>query len=83
MKILISGHRLHELVGYDLNWIEEAIELSIFEFPNMSLGLSGMAGGIDLRFCKICIKLEIPYIACPPFEEQEETLPEDEKPLRK
>lgn len=83
MKILVSGHRLHKLNGYSLEWIKEAITEAIVRFPGMSLGLSGMAGGIDLFFCQCCLELDIPYIACPPFEEQIDTLPEQEKPLRK
>lgn len=82
MKTLITGHRLYKLGTYDLGWIKEAIELAVLSLPGMSLGLSGMASGVDLWFCQICHKHNIPYIACPPFKEQDETIPASEKILR-
>jgi len=43
---------------------------------------TGMASGVDLWFCQSCHRLEIPYIACPPFEEQTLTIPASEIQLR-
>ena len=82
MKVLITGHRLHKLAGYDHGWIKEALEIAISSMTSMSLGLSGMASGIDLWFCEICHKNGIPYVACPPFEEQSDTIPFEHRPLR-
>jgi uncharacterized phage-like protein YoqJ len=82
MKVLITGHRLFKLSSYDLDWIKEAVELAIVSFPGIAVGLSGMASGVDLWFCQSCHKHNIPYIACPPFEEQVETIPFSEKELR-
>lgn len=33
-----------------------------------------MADGIDLIFCETCRRLDLPYIACVPFEEQGENM---------
>lgn len=76
MRILVSGHRLHKLQNYDQEWIKMAIEEAIESWSThgMSLGLSGMASGVDLWFCDICKKMSIPYIACPPFEDQADTM---------
>ena len=76
MRVLISGHRLHKLQGYNINWIKSAIEESLdyWGTRGLAFGLSGMASGVDLWFCDICRAMEIPYIACPPFEEQYETM---------
>lgn len=81
MKILISGHRKFKLEDYDLVWIKEAINESIKKWINlgMSIGLSGMANGVDLIFCELCYNNKIPYIACPPFEGQELTIGFTEK----
>lgn len=82
MKVLVTGHRLFKLQTYDLDWIRESIELAILSFPGMAVGLSGVASGVDLWFCQKCYNLSIPFIACPPFEEQANTIDEPEKELR-
>jgi len=41
-----------------------------------------MASGVDLHFCKSCIILGIPYIACVPFESQELTMSPRDADLR-
>lgn len=41
-----------------------------------------MASGVDLWFCEACLALDIPYIACIPFDEQGETMEESEALLR-
>jgi uncharacterized phage-like protein YoqJ len=81
LKTLITGHRVFKLQNYDIPWIKESIELSL-QLLNTSYGLSGMASGVDLWFCEICQKLQIPYAACIPFEEQQDLVESDEKELR-
>lgn len=81
MKTLITGHRLSKLQCYNIPWIKDAI-IDAVQDSSISIGLSGMASGVDLWFCEACLLLNIPYIACPPFEEQEETIPQEEKVLR-
>jgi uncharacterized phage-like protein YoqJ len=83
MKCLISGHRLFKLANYELGWIKRAIEDTILENQHLiSYGYSGMASGVDLWFCQALSQLDIPYVACIPFEEQAETMEEDERQLR-
>ena len=43
MKCIISGHRLHKLKTYNIDWIRKAIEDAVLEI-NPSIGISGMAG---------------------------------------
>ena len=77
MRIVITGHRTEKLAIYDFGWIQTAIDdiLVGLKTQNPSLlAYSGMASGIDLYFCKSCIILGIPYIACVPFEGQELTM---------
>ena len=83
MKKLITGHRLFKLVNYDIEWIKFALEeaLSDPEIPT-SFGYSGMASGVDLWFCQICLALGIPYEACVPFEDQQFEMEEDERQIR-
>jgi uncharacterized phage-like protein YoqJ len=81
MKTLISGHRLFKLKSYNTEWIKEAIEKSMLDLP-ISIGLSGMASGVDLWFCQSCLKNNIPYMACVPFEGQEYTLEKSEREIR-
>lgn len=83
MKIMITGHRLHKLQCYDISWIKLAIEEAIVNHVSISIGLSGMASGVDLWYCESLIRYNIPYIACPPFAEQHETMTEDEQQIRK
>lgn len=99
MKILVSGHRLHKLQTYDIDWIKKTINTilstnSKLESTNLisesgnnliksiSVGYSGMAGGVDLWFCQSCLDNNIPFIACPPFEEQGSLLSEMKQKIR-
>ena len=85
MKTLISGHRRFKLENYNIEWIKEAVFDSVEKHyleSGMTIGLSGMASGVDLWFCETCFKLNIPFIACPPFEEQIDTIPKEEMELR-
>ena len=81
MKTLISGHRRFKLESYDIDWIKESIEETILDIP-ISIGLSGMASGVDLWFCEICLRNNIPYFACIPFDEQQNLVEDYEKELR-
>ena len=85
MKVLISGHRKHKLVCYNETWIKNAIYECVTKQVElgMALGYSGMASGVDLWFCEACIDLRVPYIACPPFEGQEQTMEAKDQELRK
>jgi uncharacterized phage-like protein YoqJ len=77
MRLLITGHREYKLVqnGYDIDWITNCIEDILLEVhPFKPLCYSGMADGIDLIFCKLCVDLKLPFIACVPFEEQNENM---------
>lgn len=78
MKTLVTGHRLHKLQQYDIEWIRSSI-LESFEktfLSSTSYGLAGMASGVDLWFCEACSFYKIPYSACIPFESQSETMDE-------
>lgn len=77
MRLIITGHREYKLVqnGYDVGWITDAIEQILMEVHEFKpLCYSGMADGIDLIFCKLCSNLQLPYIACIPFEGQENNM---------
>ena len=86
MKLLVSGHRLEKLAGYDTEWIRQAIHDTIGllrEIRGLALAYSGMASGVDLWFCQACLDWEIPYHACVPFEEQGDLMDEASQRLRK
>lgn len=77
MRLMISGHREHKIInnGYDIKWIQDCIEQCLFEVNGYKpLCYSGMASGVDLYFCHFCRELNLPYIACIPFDGQEETM---------
>ena len=87
MNLIITGHRKHKLENYDVPWIQAAMDQLVHELHRKNgyiQAYSGMASGIDLWFCMTCQneELEIPYIACIPFEEQAETMSEDDARLR-
>jgi uncharacterized phage-like protein YoqJ len=85
MRIVITGHRAEKLAPYDFQWIQTAIDNVLVELKSKDknlLAYSGMASGVDLHFCQSCIILGIPYIACVPFEGQEETMAQKDRDLR-
>lgn len=84
MKTLITGHRKHKLVCYDNQWIKTVIYDVVSQLieKGMALGYSGMASGVDLWFCEACIDLRVPYIACPPFDGQEQTMEQKDQEMR-
>ncbi len=79
MRIMISGHRLHKLELYDVDYIKEAIEDILFEIAGYAhiRGLSGMASGVDLWFLDICEEMGIRYEAYIPFDGQDLTMDND------
>ena len=86
MRVIITGHRTEKLAGYDIPWIQSAIDTVLVEIKHRNsdlLAYSGMASGVDLHFCKSCIILGIPYIACVPFEGQENTMSPYDADVRK
>jgi hypothetical protein len=54
MKYTISGHRLHKLQAYDIEWIKAALDNLILDLSKTQhiIGYSGMASGVDLWFCE-------------------------------
>lgn len=84
MKTLVTGHRFYKLEAYDILWIRQAI-IDAMEntfLQHTSIGLSGMASGVDLWFCGTCFFLKKRYIACIPFKEQDKTMEEHERITR-
>ena len=77
MRITVTGHRTEKLAPYDFGWIQSAIDDVLVELKTKDTNLlayAGMASVVDLHFCQSCILLGIPYIACVPFEGQENTM---------
>lgn len=79
MRLIVSGHREQKLINYNYRWISTSI-ISLtgimMRDSGVSLAYSGMASGIDLMFCQACLSQGLAYIACIPFEEQENTMSE-------
>ncbi len=79
IKVMVTGHRPNRIGGYDENnpvrqytskaMTDILIKLKT-EFKNIE-AITGMALGVDQDYCKICIKLNIPFIAYIPFVGQE------------
>ncbi len=65
MKWMVTGHRKEKLLAYDEAWIKEQIYEQVYDASRrgMSLGMSGMASGVDLWFCRSCLDWEIPFVA--------------------
>ena len=84
MRIIITGHRIQKLKDYDLGFIDYAINdtIKLLMEKGASLAYSGMADGVDLWFCQACKTNNLPYIACVPFEEQDEYMSFEDKTLR-
>ncbi len=77
MRLIISGHREEKLATYDHNWISTRITSLVkllMSEKGVSLAYSGMASGVDLYFCKACVIHQLPFIACVPFDGQEELM---------
>jgi uncharacterized phage-like protein YoqJ len=87
MRLIITGHREEKLesYGYDANFYYTHINRlvwSLMENQGVSLAYSGMASGIDLIFCEACIIHKLPFIACVPFEGQEDYMTKDTQTKR-
>lgn len=87
VRIVITGHRTEKVALYDFEWIQTAIDDILVELKSKYkndkiIAYSGMASGVDLYFCNSCIILGIPYIACVPFEGQENTMSVKDSELR-
>lgn len=85
MKVLITGHRKHKLENYDTAWIKLALEQAIYDIKQRYggfIGLSGMASGVDLWFCRECENQDISFIACIPFPEQRDTMSKEDQEER-
>jgi len=84
MRLIVTGHRLKKLSTYDLGFIQFALDdtIALLMKDGVSLAYSGMADGVDLWFCQACLWNKLPYIACVPFEEQQDYMSEEDKRLR-
>lgn len=78
IKVMITSHRPHRLGGYDENnpimtFVKKQTKniLEKLKATDDIIGISGMAIGGDQIFCKVCLELNIPYIAYLPFAGQE------------
>ena len=80
MKVLISGHRIQKLEGYDLEWVKDTLSKYV---GAATIGLSGMASGVDLWYCEALLKKGAGYIAYVPFEGQESTMSKEDAKLRR
>lgn len=85
MKFMITGHRREKLAGYDQMWVRATLANLVGDLADkglLSIGLSGMASGIDLWFCQACLDNGIPYWACIPFEDQDKYMTEEDRAER-
>lgn len=85
MKVLITGHRKHKLENYDTAWIERKLWEHVTQLKDdfgYLRGYAGMASGVDLWFCRIFVGAKLPYVACIPFDGQEETMSPEDRDLR-
>ncbi len=81
MKVMITGHRAEKLAAYDTQWVKDTLGELVMELAVsgiISLGYSGMASGVDLFFCEACHDADIPFVACVPFDGQDEFMTEEE-----
>ena len=84
LKIMVSGHRPNKLGGYDIDnpirqyvWTQMGAILKYYIDEKFSiLGISGMALGIDQDFGRLCVDLDLPFLAYVPFIGQENKWPE-------
>jgi uncharacterized phage-like protein YoqJ len=71
MKVLVSGHRIQKLAGYDHDWIKGQLRDAVQEHW---IGLIGMASGVDLWFCEALLSCGAGFQCYIPFEGQEKTM---------
>lgn len=77
--MLVSGHRIQKLAGYDHLWIQSRIRELVREYW---VGLSGMASGVDLWFCHALLNKGAGFHCYVPFEGQENTMSKKDALLR-
>jgi hypothetical protein len=82
---MVTGHRIEKLATYDISWIRDTLADLVFDHHNFgySLGMSGMASGVDLWFCDACLAAAMPYVACVPFVGQEKYMTDEDAEARK
>lgn len=86
MKVLVTGHRKFKLENYDCDWIRLALEQVVGDLlikHGYLRGYSGMASGVDLWFCAELGVRNLAYVACIPFEGQEDTMSKEDAEFRK
>ena len=80
---MVSGHRLSKLSNYSTTYIKLALDDIISNNKYLfSYAYSGMADGVDLWFCQLCVDYNIPYSACVPFVTHGEFINKDVVDLR-
>ena len=79
MKIAVTGHRPNKLGGYSVEAFSRLVQFAsaVLRFYQPELVYTGMALGWDQAVAQACVDLNIPFIACVPFKEQESRWPEE------
>ncbi len=76
--IAVTGHRPIQLGGYGDTptraVIVEALRAALLDLQPAK-AISGMALGVDQDFARVCIELDIPFVAAIPFAGQERLWP--------
>jgi uncharacterized phage-like protein YoqJ len=77
MIVAATGHRLADLDDDKPDTFTRLVDYTIEVIPsyNITLGISGMAGGFDQAFAMACCELNIPWVAAVPFKGQESIWP--------
>lgn len=77
LRVAVTGHRPNKLGGYDKMFKLKEFARECFEQYKDQIGVvyTGMALGWDQAVALACVELEIPFIACVPFEGQEKMWP--------
>lgn len=80
MKLMVTGHRIEKLANYDQKWIQNTISDEVL-FMHLeygaSIGISGMASGVDLWFCDTFLDMKLPFYAYTPFDDQPRFMTEE------
>lgn len=82
MILSVTGHRPDKLSNaYQEDGFKLLVETAVEEIEKLKPAkvLSGMALGWDQAVCVACQELEIPYIACLPFKDQDSVWPDRSK----
>jgi hypothetical protein len=73
MKLMVTGHRIEKLEGYDIDQLKADMQIAIDDLTleyGWLYGLSGMASGVDLWFLDIFKFKRMTYACYIPFDEQ-------------